>query len=285
MRKPFHFLLILSLFSLILIVSCNKVTTSLQGPLPGMEFVRIPAGSFIMGSPEDAVDRGRDEGPLHEVHVPAFEIMTTEVTQGMWYDITNNILFDQRDKYDAENDTITIGDDVPMVYVSWIEVQEFIDELNDRDRTYLYRLPTEAEYEYAMRAGTTTRFYNGDSLFHLNEIAWWEENSHGTLYPVKQLQPNAWGLYDMAGNADEWVQDIYHTNYEGAPTDGSAWMDPGEYMEYRVTRGGAFCYGSRCATSANRYANPAEEGILCLGFRLARTERGEDNEWREVIER
>jgi formylglycine-generating enzyme required for sulfatase activity len=192
-----------------------------------MNFVRIPAGEFQMGSENDS-----DEQPVHRVKISRdFEMGKCEVTQAQWQAVMGN------------NPSRFEGDNLPVENVSWSDVQEFIKRLNQADSKYQYRLPTEAEWEYACRAGTT-----GDYAGDLDAMAWYEKNSGGKTHAVGQKQANAWGLYDMHGNVWEWCQDWYDSNYyrqsPGAdptgPTAGSA----------RVFRGGSWDYAAACCRSA-----------------------------------
>ena len=129
---------------------------------------------------------------------------------------------------------------------------------------YRYRLPSEAEWEYACRAGTT-----GDYAGTLNDMAWYAENSENRTHPVGQKQPNAWGLFDMHGNVWEWCEDWYHETYSGAPTDGSAWLSGGEH-KYRVLRGGSWNYYAR---SAIRVYFPPDWRNDAYGFRVVAVAR------------
>jgi formylglycine-generating enzyme required for sulfatase activity len=227
----------------------------------GMEFVLIPAGEFEMGSPSDEEGRYSDEGPVHHVNIEnPFYMGKYEVTQQQWRAIMGN------------NPSWFTGDDnLPVEQVSWDDVQEFIKKLNEKEGTTKYRLPSEAEWEYACRAGTTTRYSFGDSKSELGDYAWYAENSgsrspkkgdffvydeddwienrwKGKTHSVGQKRPNPWGLYDMHGNVWEWVQDCLHWDYSGAPTDGSAWVVACEYgSAYRVNRGGSWAdYAKDC---------------------------------------
>jgi formylglycine-generating enzyme required for sulfatase activity len=146
-----------------------------------------------------------------------------EVTQAQWQSLMEGNRLSFKD----------CGENCP-VNTAWDEAQEFINKLNAQNDGYTYRLPSEAEWEYACRAETT-----GDYAGDLNSMAWYADNSDRKVHPVGQKQPNAWGLYDMHGNVDEWVMDYYHNTYDGAPTDGSAWASRGE-QEYRVVRGGTY---------------------------------------------
>ncbi|CCI23208.1 Serine/threonine protein kinase (fragment) [Microcystis aeruginosa PCC 9808] len=130
-----------------------------------------------------------------------------------------------------------------------------------------YRLPTEAEWEYACRAGTTTRFYFGDNANQLGDYAWYGGNSQQTTHPVGQKRPNAWGLYDMSGNVWEWCEDNWHDNYIGAPTDGSAWLTNDN--DYQIVRGGSwYDYPSFCRSAFRDDVNRRDGSGLSVGFRV-----------------
>jgi len=203
-------------------------STPIPTPLPKyinnsieMEFVLVPAGKFMMGSGSKFIG----SKPVHTVTIKkSFYLGIYPVTQKEWKDIMGS------------NPSYFNGDNHPVEYVSWNKVQEFIQKLNDKEETEKYRLPSEAEWEYAARAGTTTRYCFGDDPSELGEYAWYGANSVKT-HPVGQKKPNTWELYDMHGNVWEWVQDEWHSTYDGAPTDGSAWEEEG--ISYRVTRGGS----------------------------------------------
>ncbi len=224
----------------------------------GMEFVLIPAGEFEMGAPTNEAGRDNDEGPVHQVALQhAFYMGTYEVTQVQWRAVMG-----------SDPAFFTGDDNLPVEMVSWDDVQEFIRKLNAKEGTDKYRLPSEAEWEYACRAGTTTRYSFGDSDAKLGEYAWFAENSGDETHPVDQKKPNPWGLYDMHGNVWEWVQDVYHESYDGAPTDGSAWVGSGSL---RVYRGGSWCnVAGYCRSASRGCAGPA---LRCddLGFRLVRS--------------
>ena len=224
-----------------------------------MEFVPIPAGEFDMGSPPDEEGRYDDEGPVHHVNIEkAFYMGRYEVTQKQWRAIMGN------------NPSHFKGDDLPVEWVSWDDVQEFIKKLNEKKGTDKYRLPSEAEWEYACRAGTTTRYSFGDDKSKLGDYAWYIDNSGDKTHthPVGQKKPNSWGLYDMHGNVWEWVQDSWHDDYNGAPTDGSAWEN-GDGT-YRVIRGGGWCDFAGDCRSADRPRGPRRSSNL--GFRLLKEE-------------
>jgi len=147
--------------------------------------------------------------------------------------------------------------------VSWNEAQDFINKLNDANDGYKYRLPSEAEWEYACRAGTTGDYYAPD----VDDIGWYGDNSGKKTHPVGGKQPNAFGLYDMSGNVWEWCRDWYHDNYNAAPSDGSAWLSGGE-QKYRVLRGGSWVFNPTGLRSALRsFSSPDNRGSS-RGFRV-----------------
>ena len=216
----------------------------------GMKFTLIPAGEFYMGSEE--LD---DEKPVHKVKINnPFYLGTYLVTQREWKAIM------------GDNPSGFKGDDLPVENVSWDNVQEFIKKLSEKEGTDKYRLPSEAEWEYACRAGTIIRYSFGDSESKLGGYAWYDNNSDEKTHPVGQRKPNPWGLYDMHGNVWEWVQDVYHKNYDGAPTDGSAW-ESGDGAR-RVFRGGSWYYDARLCRSAIRASFGPRHRSSSLGFRL-----------------
>jgi len=163
----------------------------------GIEFVKIPAGEFMMGCSTGDTNCIPDETPRHRVRIAkSFEIGKYEVTQAQWAGVLQS------------NPSNNKGDNRPVESVSKLDVQEFIAKLNARNDGYRYRLPTEAEWEYAARAGMETP-YSGP----LDQVAWYATNSEDETHPVGQKRPNAWGLYDVQGNVREWVSDFYSDNY------------------------------------------------------------------------
>ena len=208
-----------------------------------IEFVLIQPGEFDMGSPANEKGTFDDERPVHHVTISeSFYLSKYEVTQKQWYEVME------------DNPSHFKGDDLPVENVSWDDVQEFIKRLNKKESTDKYRLPSEAEWEYAARAGTTTRYSFGDDDSKLEEYAWYSENSGDKTHPVGKKWANLWGLYDMHGNVWEWVQDEWHDTYDGAPADGSVWVDGVSVSQ--VFRGGC------------RLARRADGGPSDLGFRL-----------------
>lgn len=190
------------------------IPKTFTSPYTGMEFVLIPAGEFMMGSPSDEKGRYDQEGPVHKVTINnPFYMGKYPVTQRQWK------------KAMGTNPSKFKGDDLPVENVSWEKIQKFVKVLNEKEGADKYRLPSEAEWEYACWASTQTRYSFGDDESKLNEYAWYDKNSGSKTHPVGQKKPNQWGLYDMHGNVSEWVQDRWHNKYEGAPSDGSAWED------------------------------------------------------------
>lgn len=225
-----------------------------------MEFVQMPAGTFDMGSPTIEKDRLNGEGPVHSVKISnAFYMGKYEVTQKQWREIMGS------------DPSYFKGDNLPVEQVSWDDAQSFIAKLNEKEGGNKFRLPTDAEWEYAARARTTTRYSFGDddSIFgsKLGDYAWYDSNSGSKTHDVGQKKPNPWGLYDMYGNVWEWVQDVYHDSYIGAPTDGSAWEGSGSY---RVVRGGGNNYEAMFCRSASRASTDPGTRYRSSGFRLLR---------------
>ena len=180
-----------------------------------------------------------------------------EVTQAQWQAVMGNNPSSNR----------TCGGNCPVETVSWADAKDFIQRLNGMNDGYTYRLPTEAEWEYACRAGTT-----GDYAGDVKEMAWFSENSGNSLHAVGQRQPNLFGLYDMHGNVWEYCEDWYHETYSGAPTDGSAWLAAAG--SYKVIRGGAFNDPAPSLRSSDRKSkSPLTPVTHVSGFRVVATAR------------
>ncbi len=225
----------------------------------GMKFKEIPAGSFVMGTKNNPLaTRAPDssETPAHTVSVKSFYMAETEVTQGQWYEIMgdNPSKFKTRDA------------NMPVKMVSWDDAKEFIRSLNAKEKTTKYALPTEAQWEYAARAGTTTEWYCGDNESCVDFIAVYNTQSPK---PVKSKQPNKWGLYDMSGNVWEWVEDCYSNNYKYAPT--NAETPSTKNCKYRSIRGGCFHDFADFVGSADRGFNTPDDRVNDRGLRLLRT--------------
>lgn len=228
------------------------------------EMVRIPSGSFVMGSPRQVdqaaaaagVKTAGDEEPTRKVSIATFVIGKYEVTQAQWVAVMGS------------NPSSVKGDNLPVDSVSWDDVQAFIQKLNARTGKR-YRLPTEAEWEYAARAGSPALYFFGNDPAQLDRYAWFESNAGGASHPVGQKQPNKFGLYDVYGNVWEWVEDCYRKSYAGAPANGAAVGGPKTCD--RVDRGGAFVSSPGNLRSANRDWGAPNYRLNNLGFRLARS--------------
>ena len=220
----------------------------------GMQFKLIPAGEFMMGSPANDPDKSDDETPQHRVRITKpFYLSVCEVTQGE---------FEQVMEW---NPSQFKGTTRPVEGVSWRLATEFCEKLSELDDRYDYRLPTEAEWEYACRAGTTTRFSCGDELGP--EYAWFNQNSGLKSQPVEQKLPNAWGLYDMHGNVQEWCQDRYDTEYyDNSPTVDPMGAERGHGD--RVIRGGGMLGGAKNCRSADRRGGDTHSDKSRIGFRV-----------------
>jgi formylglycine-generating enzyme required for sulfatase activity len=196
-----------------------------------LEMVAIPVGTFTMGSPPSEKNRFDDESPQHKVNVPPFFMGKYPITQSQWKAIAATAKID----IDLETSPSRFkGDELPVETVNWCQATEFCKRLS-RETKREYRLPSEAEWEYACRAGTTTPFYFGETitgeLSNYDACNTYANKPNGEYRekttPVGQFPQNAFGLYDMHGNVWEWCEDDYHPNYQGALTDGSAWIsDP-----------------------------------------------------------
>lgn len=285
-----------------------EITNSL-----GMKLKLIPAGEFLMGSPNSDGNVSADEQPEHRVRITEpFYLGVTEVTQRQWKAVMKSALSDLK-KGDWEY--AGQGPNNPIYWVSWYDAADFCNKLSQREGwqpCYIlknveresygsrpgidsaqvrilggdgYRLPTEAEWEYACRAGTTTRYHwgdgGGDSA--MKQYGWYEKNadeddwnephasSEGTQ-PVQTKRPNAYHLYDMSGNVWEWCQDWYEPYYYArSPTDNPSGPEQGSY---RVSRGGSWDYDAEYCRSANRYRNDPSYRLHSYGFRVARSPSG-----------
>lgn len=233
-----------------------------------IEMVEIPTGRFLMGAPQSETEGYDNERPQHAVTVKTFFMSKFPVTQAQWRLIADLPAIDRKlnpdpSKYKGENR--------PVEKISWHEAVEFCLRLSQETQRK-YRLPSEAEWEYACRAGTTTPFHLGKKL--PNNLA----NIYGSTLNKKPCQgstpvgsfgvANAFGLYDMHGNVYEWCADTWHENYEGAPNNGSVWLEKGEERE-RVIRGGFWLNYSRNCRSAYRERFKMDERSSIIGFRLA----------------
>ena len=210
----------------------------------------IPPGDFYMGS-----NLYSDEKPIHRVTISrAFAMGKTEITQGEWKAVMGN----------NPSHFANCGDNCPVDSVSWDDIQVFIQKLNVMTGKQ-YRLPTEAEWEYACYGGSRSKYCGSDNV---DDVAWYDENGGKTTHPVGQKQANAFGLFDMSGNVFEWVEDSYHNNYNGAPNDGSAWLGDGANG---VMRGTAWSTHQNGARTTFRLNMRRTGGVAnSFGFRVAR---------------
>ncbi|MDY6951963.1 MAG: formylglycine-generating enzyme family protein [Thermodesulfobacteriota bacterium] len=230
----------------------------------GMTFVHIPPGTFVMGSPEKEKGRRDDEQEHFVTLTRGFYCQVTEVTQGQWLEVMGKNPSHFQD----------CGDDCPVEFVSWKDCKQFIRQLNRREGISTYRLPTEAEWEFACRAGSQTAFATGTILEtgcglvpYLDALGWYCGNSGKRPHPAARKGPNAFGLYDMHGNMWEWCEDWYgaypldHVTDPTGPPSGAA----------RVLRGGGWHEDAEDCRSAIRVARSPESKAGTLGFRVVRT--------------
>jgi len=319
-------------YIVLLVLSLVSLQAEELGLVPGLDLklMPIPAGTFTMGSPPDEVGRGGNEGPQTRVTISKpFWLGRTEVTQAQWRVVMGTSLEEQvrrmladntlyglggkqrqtlRDYYEHQTDganrlVFNTSSDAPMYFVNWDESVAFCRRLTEREHAtgrlpsgYEYRLPTEAEWEYACRAGTSTATYVGNleilgtnNAPALDDIAWYGGNSSvgykgkgrdtsawpGKQYPggtaaqraVGTKEPNAWGFYDMLGNVWEWCADWYFKNLPGSEALDRRGPESGSY---RVWRGGSYSYGpARECRAASRTANIPSIRVSDLGFRVA----------------
>ena len=259
-------------FTLTVVAPPAEVTNSV-----GIELVLIPAGTFQMGTPESDETGTDHERPVHQVTISSpFYLGKYEVTQAQWRAVmgTNPSHFPDCDT-------------CPVEQVTWNEVQNFIAALNSQEGVTTYRSPSEAEWEYAARAGTQMAYHFGNTADQLGQYAWYRDNAgslddtgtwQGRTHPVGSKSPNMFGLYDVHGNVYEWVQDClnedylspsFNLDYIGAPSDGSAWESRG--CERRMTRGGGWINQAQTLRSARREFAGTGTRLNHTGFRIART--------------
>ncbi len=237
-----------------------------------LEMVAIPGGKFLMGSPSTEAQRYDNESPQHEVTVPPFFMGKYHVTQAQWRAVAALTQINRKLNPDPSRFK---GDNRPVEKISWYEAVEFYARLSEHTGK-TYRLPSEAEWEYACRAGTTTPFYFGETitsdLANYNAESTYRDSPKGQFRkkttPVGSFEvANAFGLYDLHGNLWEWCADIWHGNYIGAPTDGSAWFHDND-NEVRLLRGGSWYYNPVFCRSAYRLRFFPDFGLNIVGFRV-----------------
>jgi len=257
------------------------------GSSTDVKMVSIPGGSFLMGSPDDESGRHANEGPQRTVHISSFSMLETEVTERQWEEVMG-----WNDCYDSR------GDNYPVEFVSWLDCVSFCNRLSEAvglqkcysitNVTYNgvhistadvicdfesngFRLPTEAEWEYACRAGSETRFCNGDSEADLMEVAWYTGNSDSDKQKVGQKDANQFGLYDMHGNVWEWCWDWYYNDYYGSRPDPDYDPTGRDEGSDRIQRGGS-CYDIIvfCRSAYRSYVSP-NNCHRYVGFRVVRS--------------
>jgi formylglycine-generating enzyme len=231
----------------------------LNHPETGTEFILVPGCSFRMGDLWG--DGSADEQPVHPVKLPEYYLARTPVTQGQWQKVMGG--------NPAEScGPMFVGPDKPVVNVSWDDAQAFIKKLNTVSRVQC-RLPSEAEWECAARAGGLRQKWAGtNDEDELGDYAWYSRNSGRHIQPVGLKKANSLGFHDMSGNVWEWCADCWHNNYEGAPQDGSSWIENG-VSDRRVLRGGSWNFNAFNARVTYRDWNRADYRFFIIGFRLA----------------
>jgi formylglycine-generating enzyme required for sulfatase activity len=229
----------------------------------GMKFELIQAGTFMMGADRNIEYAQDRELPRHQVRISKpFYLGVYEVTQQEWTAVMGNNTFEFK------------GDNNPVNTISWEDVQEFIKRLNQKEGHSLYRLPTEAEWEYAARAGTTSAYFFGNNKSKLGDYAWYKDNAGYETHPVGKKRPNAWGLYDTLGNVWELTQDwLGETYYANSPS-----LDPTgpSSGEFRVVRGGGLVTNGLYCRSAERGMFDPVDQVDGAGFRLAISYEGSE---------
>lgn len=240
-------------------VTVSKTLVILPDPFVNY-FVSVPGGSFMMGcTAEQNGECDEDEDPVHSVTIQPFLIGKTEITQGQWTAImgSNPSFFS------------SCGLDCPVETVSWNEIQVFISKLNATlpPDAKPFRLPSESEWEYAARGNEGFKYAGSNNI---DAVAWNSGNSGDSTHPVMGLAPNAFGLYDMSGNVYEFTEDFYHDDYNGAPQDGTPWLDSSQSTE-RVQRSGAYRLDTNNCRTSNRSSSTQSEKFSYIGFRLARS--------------
>ena len=233
--------------------------------IPGLRFVKIPAGSFQMGSSRLDREKANDEMPRHRVRISHdFYFGVTEVTVSLYRQFLTDSGRTVPDSLKNAEATL------PIANVSWQDTRDFIQWLNRKDTHHWYRLPTEAEWEYVCRAGTSgVRFFEG-GIKRLSEYGWYWKNSAKHAHPVGKLKANPWGVYDMYGNVYEWVSDWYNDlYYQESPETDPKGPDSGLEKVYRG--GGWSCNPDYCRSAFRNYGAPDKKSES-VGFRLVMTD-------------
>lgn len=230
-----------------------------NGPI--LELNLIAPGTFIMGSGPGEDGRYNNEDPAHEVRILSpFWMGKYPITQAQWQAVM------------GFNPSRFKGDQLPVEQISWTDAHDFAKRLQELTG-YAFRLPNEAEWEYACRAGGMTAYFFGNDPDVLGEFAWYEDNADGATHPVGQKQPNLWELFDMHGNVWEWCQDWYHNTYAGAPAEGREW----DHLEgvHKVVRGGSWHAKAQACRSAIRNRLSPRDHYYFLGVRMCVSEDGQ----------
>ncbi len=260
---------LLSLFIVTLLITAKSFAVT-----PDLSFVTIPAGSFTMGTidleeaqfeiPPDSTLSINDEQPAHKVRLTSFEIGKYEITQAQWLDVMGTRPGPDSHWRHAQ------WQQLPVVSVSWNMAQKFISELNTQSDHYHYRLPTEAEFEYILRAGSSDlRPFEGEQM---DDYAWTITNSGDAPQPVGQLKANAFGVHDSFGNAWEWVDDWYHPKAYTRHTLTNPKTED-DSSGKKVRRGGSYHCPTHLIRSAYRAADNPDTRYSVIGFRLVREKR------------
>ena len=236
-------------------LSGNTITILVKNGI-SIDMVRVEAGTFTMGATPEMEDPSSDEKPTHQVTLTNdYYIGKYEVTQALWKAVMGN------------NPSYSKGNNLPVEWVSWDNCQEFISKLN-RMTGRTFRLPTEAEWEYAARGGKKSRIYQYSGSNNISDVAWYDGNSRNKTHPVGSKQANELGIYDMSGNVREWCQDWYgkySSSFQTNPTGANSESD-------RVSRGGSFIFNAWCCRSSCRSNDWFGSRGYDLGFRLVLSE-------------
>lgn len=235
----------------------------------GMEFIEVPAGTFMMGSAEGDSASSRNAKPQHQVTLTkSFYLAKYEVTQEQWEKVMGEASYDtdRNNGYGRYLNENFFSSENPVT-VSWLDAKDFIAKLNTLENTDVYRLPSEAEWEYAARAGTTSTYFFGEDDKDLAQYAWYGLSfGSGSHHPVGQKQANPWGFYDVYGNVWEWVEDSY-SRYDSTPASDPLITNGSE----KVVRGGSWHITAGGWHSAMRKGYDEDYRGISIGFRVARS--------------
>jgi formylglycine-generating enzyme required for sulfatase activity len=248
-------LITLALIAVIFSIGANTTFADNFTNSLGMEFVFIEPGIFTMGKDQNS---DSDESPAHIVGITkGFYLSNSEVTQQEWM----MIMEDNPSQYQNPN--------APVDSVTWEQAQDFIKRLNQKEGTNIYRLPTEAQWEYAVRAATDTDYFFGNTPDALSDYAWFDDNSSRSTHPVKEKQANPFSLYDVYGNVFEWVEDLYSKDYYSVSPQEDPKGPETSTQQLRVLRGGAFDSSPFLIRSSFRSFYGQDASMHNIGFRVA----------------